>query len=124
MRPGPLIGSPIPVGDGPIAVAVNEATNRIYVANYGSNSVSVIDGATGNLIGSPIAVGDAPDAVAVNEATNRIYVANLDSGSVSVIDGATGNLIGSPIAVGAGRQAWRLTRPRTASTSPTTAATP
>ena len=82
-------------------MAVNETTNRIYVANYNSDSVSVIDGATGNVIGSPIAVGDSPYGVAVNEATNRIYVANYDSDSVSVIDGATGNLVGSPIAVGA-----------------------
>ena len=31
---------------GPIAVAVNPVTNRIYVANNGSNDVTVIDGAT------------------------------------------------------------------------------
>ena len=28
------------------AVAVNPVTNKIYVANYGSNNVTVIDGAT------------------------------------------------------------------------------
>ena len=30
----------------PEAVAVNPVTNKIYVANHGSNNVTVIDGAT------------------------------------------------------------------------------
>ncbi len=34
----------VPVGTTPIALAVNEETNKIYVANYGSDSVTVIDG--------------------------------------------------------------------------------
>jgi DNA-binding beta-propeller fold protein YncE len=29
----------------PVAVAVNAVTNKIYVANHGSNNVTVIDGA-------------------------------------------------------------------------------
>ncbi len=29
----------------PVAVAVNSTTNKIYVANSGSNNVTVIDGA-------------------------------------------------------------------------------
>jgi len=36
----------IPVGTGDHAVAVNPVTNKIYVANGGSNNVTVIDGAT------------------------------------------------------------------------------
>ena len=93
-------GSPIAVGDGPYSVAVNETTNRVYVTNVGSGSVSVINGATGGLLGSSIAVGSHPYGVAVNEATNRVYVTNLSSDSVSVIDGATGAVVGSPIHVG------------------------
>jgi len=38
-----IIGT-VPVGTTPIALAVNEETNKIYVANYGSDSVTVIDG--------------------------------------------------------------------------------
>ena len=30
----------------PVSVAVNPVTNKIYVANYASNNVTVIDGAT------------------------------------------------------------------------------
>ena len=36
----------VAVGTDPLAVAVNPVTNKIYVANDGSNNVTVIDGAT------------------------------------------------------------------------------
>ncbi|QJD84709.1 InlB B-repeat-containing protein [Cohnella herbarum] len=74
-------------GDEPGAVAVNPVTNKIYVANAGSNNVTVIDGATNAT--TSVTTGNAPTAIAVNAATNKIYVANRDSGSVTVIDGAT-----------------------------------
>jgi DNA-binding beta-propeller fold protein YncE len=32
----------VPVGTGPVRVGADPKTNRIYVANYGSNTVSVI----------------------------------------------------------------------------------
>jgi len=38
-----IIGT-VPAGTTPSAVAVNEETNKIYVANYGSDSMTVIDG--------------------------------------------------------------------------------
>jgi YVTN family beta-propeller protein len=40
----------IDVGVNPIGVAVNPTTNRIYVANDGDNTVSVIDGTTNTVI--------------------------------------------------------------------------
>jgi YVTN family beta-propeller protein len=91
----------IPVGPRPFGVGVNPTTNKIYVGNQGSNTVSVIDGATDTVIGSPIEVGAAPFGVGVNPTTNKIYVGNQSSNTVSVIDGATDTVIGSPIEVGA-----------------------
>jgi YVTN family beta-propeller protein len=73
----------ISVGVGPEGVAVNEKTNRIYVANNYSDIVSVIDGATHAITTLP--VGSSPFGVAVNEKTIRIYVANVTSNTVSVI---------------------------------------
>ncbi len=64
----------VATGSGPIAVAVNPVTNKIYVANADSNDVTVIDG-THNLT-KTVAAGSIPEAVAVNPATNKIYVAN------------------------------------------------
>jgi YVTN family beta-propeller protein len=37
------IGKDIPVGDGPIAIGVEEFTNKVHVANEVSNGISVID---------------------------------------------------------------------------------
>ena len=74
-------------GTYPCAVAVNPVTNKVYVANYGGDSVTVIDGATNST--TTVAVGTMPSAVAVNPVTNKVYVANAGSTIVTVIDGAT-----------------------------------
>ena len=90
----------IPVGSVPIGVAVNATSNQIYVANSGSNNVSVIDGTSNSVVATitdPNAV--APVAVAVNATTNTIYVANSKSNNVTVIDGAT-NSVTATIPVG------------------------
>ena len=92
----------VPVGFGPVAIALDQATDTIYVVNSTSNTVSVIDGATcnaGNASGcrrKPPAVraGSNPVDVAVNEATGTVYVADWGNGAgtkVSVIDGRTCN---------------------------------
>jgi len=91
------VGATVPVGSSPQAVAVNIVTNKVYVANYVSGDVTIIDGATNSTTTVP--AGLRPVAVAVNEATNKIYIANHgdalqlggDPGSVTVIDGATGS---------------------------------
>jgi YVTN family beta-propeller protein len=77
----------VAVGADPSAIAVNARTNRVYVANEGSDSVTVIDGNTNST--STIAVGPRPQFIAVNAATNRIYVNNAGDSSISVIDGTT-----------------------------------
>lgn len=70
-----------------MAIALNPATNKIYVVNEESNSVTVIDGATHNTTTVPTGAG--PNALAINAVTNKIYVANSGVASVTVIDGAT-----------------------------------
>jgi YVTN family beta-propeller protein len=79
--------STIKAGNNPYAVAVNLVTNTVYVANYSSGNVTVIDGTTDAT--ATVTVGTAPVAVAVNPATNTTYVANYGSANVTVIDGAT-----------------------------------
>ena len=82
-----MVTTTVSVGTSPGAMAVNPVTNKIYVANYGSGTVTVIDGATNTT--TTVTVGDRPTAVAVNPVTNKIYVANNGSDNVTVIDGAT-----------------------------------
>jgi YVTN family beta-propeller protein len=73
------------------AVAVNSATNKIYVANADSNNVTVIDGATNATTTVTDPNARDPIALAVDSVTNMIYVANsgTNPGSVTVINGAT-----------------------------------
>jgi YVTN family beta-propeller protein len=94
------VGS-IPVGSGPTGVAVTPDGSKVYVANYGGGSgsiVSVINTAT-NTVGS-ITVGSGPFGVAVTPDGSKVYVANIGSNTVSVINTATDAVVGSPIPVG------------------------
>jgi YVTN family beta-propeller protein len=60
---------------------------RIYAANGGAGSVSVIDVATNKVTGE-IAVGKRPWNMALTPDGKKLYVANGRSNSVSVIDTA------------------------------------
>ena len=84
-------------GAGARGIAVNEATDTVYVANTIANSVSVIDGSKCNASvqsgcsqHAPAApVGVSPRRVAVDESTNTIYVTNAGSNTVTMLDGRT-----------------------------------
>jgi YVTN family beta-propeller protein len=88
----PIANAAVKSGDEPVDISVNPNTNKIYVANYGSGTVSVIDGKT-NSNATNIQIGAEPIAIAVNAKTNKIYVANNGSGTVSVINGETNRVI-------------------------------
>lgn len=79
-------------GYSPFSVAVNQATNIVYVTSPDSNAVSVIN-ATMNKVIDTITVGLTPVDIAVNQNTNLIYVANGNSGTVSIIDGSTNKVL-------------------------------
>lgn len=79
-------------GIGPMAVAVNHGTSRIYVANSQTGNISVINGET-NAVIETIDVDGNPFGVSVNTITNRIYVVNANSKNISVIDGKTDTVI-------------------------------
>jgi YVTN family beta-propeller protein len=95
-----------PNANTPNSVAVNTATNKVYVANTGSlvygtgtnsGNVTVIDGATNSTTtvtdANAFAPGGGADSrgfgVAVNSVTDKIYVVNQRSNNVTLIDGAT-----------------------------------
>ncbi len=82
----------IPTGVGPKAIAIDSVTNMIYVANFGSRSVTIINGLTNAT--STVNVGEGPDLIAVNPATNKIYVAEDSSYDIlTIIDGASDTTI-------------------------------
>ena len=111
--PGPgsfgsaLVGS-APVQPGPSAVAVDRATDTIYVANGlningptspGGDTVSVIDGRrcqardVSRCKGPwpTVKVGNLPSSITVDQATDTVYVTILPSNKVAVFNGATCN---------------------------------
>lgn len=77
----------IGVGNNPASIAANPKSSRIYVTNFGSDSVTAIIGSTNAV--TTIPVGDGPSAIAINPVTNRIYVANYLADTLTVIDGST-----------------------------------
>jgi YVTN family beta-propeller protein len=60
-------------------------SNTIYVANSGSDSISVIDGTTMTKI-KDIPVGKHPNYISFSIFSNTIYVANSGSNTISVIN--------------------------------------
>ena len=65
----------VPAGSTPYAVATNPVTNKVYVANSGSNNVTVIDGATNATTTVP--VGTSPEArIQARSATNSAAASN------------------------------------------------
>ena len=87
------------VGSGPLAAAVDQRTDTVYVMNGNDDTVSVLNGARCNArvtrgCGRPVAtikVGKFPVAAALSRRTRTLYVANLVGGSISVINAAACN---------------------------------
>jgi YVTN family beta-propeller protein len=80
------------VGDKPSDIYVDSKFNKVYVANSGDNTVSVINGTDNNII-KRIPVGKNPISIAFNPNDNKIYVANSGDNTVSVIHGTDNNMI-------------------------------
>ena len=62
--------------------------NNVYVANVGSDNVSVVGGSNFTDFAS-IPTGSGPSALAFDAATKELYVANRFSGNVSILSTAT-----------------------------------
>jgi YVTN family beta-propeller protein len=86
-------------------VTVNPNTNKVYVANWGTNNVTVVDGATLAVIKS-IYVGPKPTFAKHNPFTNQVFVVTYGNSSVAIIDGATDMLQATVTTGGVG--SWGL----------------
>jgi YVTN family beta-propeller protein len=73
------------VGQGPYSIAIDDRYPIVYVANSGSDTVSVIDGETLDV--TNVDVGREPGSIAVDEENNMAYVVNQGSNTLSVISG-------------------------------------
>jgi YVTN family beta-propeller protein len=88
----------IAVGADPFGVAVDNATDQVWVTNTGSNNVTVINGTTQAVVAN-ITVGSEPLGIAVNPGQARVFVATNGTNGTSMIN-ATSFALLSHIAVG------------------------
>ena len=86
------VSTNLATGQQPMAVAVNETTNRAYIVSHNSSVLTVVDGKSRTVVAT-IKTGAGPEAVAVNPVTNRVYTVNSGENSVSVIDGVTNTTV-------------------------------
>ena len=82
----------VPVGKAPMGLAVPRGTNKLYVGNEGSNSVSVISLSRRQVI-TTIDVGSRPHHMHASADGNRVYVAEFGTNKIGVIDTMTDTLI-------------------------------
>ena len=68
-----------------MALEFNPSNNNIYVANQGSNSISVIDDSA-NAVVATVNVGNSPRALEFNPSNNNMYVVNFGLIEISVIN--------------------------------------
>ncbi len=88
-----VVGNRTP-DDLPSGVAVDMATDTVYVANAGANTVSVFDGATCSAMVSSgcgqlpaeVPVGPGPLALTIDPISDTVYVANSGGTSISMLD--------------------------------------
>ena len=95
------------VGSAPLALAVDGQTQRVFVANFASATVSMLDAGSGAVLATT-AVISYPDTLAIATKPGRVFVASgvapLNPDRVDVLDARSGRLLRS-VAVGRGTHA-------------------
>lgn len=100
LNPQDIIIAGASTGSQPKDAEITPDGTYAYVANFGSNTVSVIGLASATpTVGQPIPVGKNPYRIAITPDGKWAYVTNYGSSTVSVIDIATNRVTGT-IAVG------------------------
>jgi YVTN family beta-propeller protein len=75
---------PLPAGSAPFGIAFNPNNGNMYMTNFNSDSVSVVNPSTNTVI-STIPVGSAPFGIAFNPNNGNMYVTNAGGKTISVI---------------------------------------
>ncbi len=87
----------LPDSCGPSGLCYNLQNNKVYCANYSSDTVAVIDGGTNQVIAAA-RVGLGPCALCYNPVSNKVYSASECDNTVAVIDGETDTVVATVLA--------------------------
>jgi YVTN family beta-propeller protein len=103
-----VVANTITVGTGPVALAETPDTQKVYVANQGTNgvggSVTAINTLDKSVVANPLFAGFgwvSPVWVVARSDSQRIYVLDQGSGLVAAIDTSADAVVGS-VSVGVG----------------------
>lgn len=95
----PTVGSASPkvitsvrVGGFPLDAAIDPTTGLLYVANWNTAAVDIVDTEAFTVVTS-ILLGSAPWGIAVDPERNRVYAVGPGNDTVSVIDTATNQIV-------------------------------
>jgi YVTN family beta-propeller protein len=83
---------PLPAGPVPFGIAFNPNNGNMYMTNFNSDSVSVINPSTNTVI-STIPAGPVPFGIAFNPNNGNMYVTNAGNNTVSVINPSTNTFV-------------------------------
>jgi DNA-binding beta-propeller fold protein YncE len=72
------------IGAKPVRAVVSADNSRLYVSNFGANSIAVYDIDAGKIV-AVLPVGTQPDALALSQSQNYLLVLNSGSGDLAVI---------------------------------------
>ena len=89
-----MVVATIAVGRAPVGIVARADGRRVYVANSGSDTISVIDTAINRVINTISNLGYSPAELALSEVRQTLYATNPDSDNVSVIDTVARTVIG------------------------------
>jgi YVTN family beta-propeller protein len=79
------VGSSSLIGTQPAHAVVTKDSSRLYVSNFGSDTVAVYDIDNGKVLTS-LPVGDHPDELALSTSEDYLLVVDSGSGDVAVIE--------------------------------------
>ena len=108
-------GSPLPIssvetanisiGGSPRTIAIDPNTNRVYVADFFYNNLTVVDATTNSVVARVALPADDNNGIAVDPNTNMVYV--LVEGGVAEVNGTTNKVVGElHLDFGAGSMAY------------------
>jgi YVTN family beta-propeller protein len=88
------------LGGYPTALAITSDGKTIYVPDFESGLVSVVETSSNTVSPVQVQAGSGPDSVAFTPDGSFAYIANYNDNTVTVIATVTQSVVGPPIAVG------------------------